>query len=68
MERNENQTANGIPRWACPWAAGWSGMQAQSPSLPLNSRRRIKRIGIAASGVAAAVWLVAVVWMWQIVA
>lgn len=67
MERNENRTANGIPRWACPWTAGWSGMQEQSLKLPSNSHRRIRRIGIAASGVAAAVWLTAIVWVWQIV-
>ena len=36
--------------------------------LPENAQRRLQRIGVAATGVSATVWLVAAVWVWQIVA
>ena len=36
--------------------------------LPKNSQRRLQRIGVAATSVAATVWLVAALWAWQIVA
>lgn len=89
MESKGDRTVNGIPRWACPWAPGWSGMHQNSPqnserelllwsqryreertraqALPKNSQRRIQRIGFAATGVAATVWLLAMVWVWQII-
>ena len=80
MELRSDKTVTGITRWACPWAAGWSGMHKNSApnyerellSLtsrdrspaeegpPKNSRRRIQRIGFAATGVAATVWLLGV--------
>ena len=39
---------------------------AAEQELPKNSRRRVQRIGFAASGVAAAVWLLGVAWVLQI--
>ncbi len=88
MESRGDRTVTGIPRWACPWAAGWSGMHktsvpnyerellslasrdrsAAEKELPQNSRRRIQRIGFAATSFAAAAWLLAVVWVWQVIA
>jgi len=85
MESRGNGTVSGIPRWACPWSAGWSGMhKASAPNyeqellsltsrarsaaeneLPKNARRRIQRIGVAATGAAAAVWLLGVAWALQ---
>ena len=87
MESRGDKTVTGIPRWACPWAAGWSGMQKNSVAsyerellslanrdrsaaekeLPNNSRRRIQRISLAATGVAATVWLLGVAWVLQII-
>ena len=84
MESKGNMTVTGIPRWACPWAAGGSGMHKSSVQnyefelssvaasnertrqneLPKNAQRRIQRIGFAATGVAATVWLLGV---WQII-
>jgi hypothetical protein len=64
MERTENRAANGIPRWACPWAAGWTGMHDQMHTLPKNSLRRIKRVGVTATSLAATIWLLALVWIW----
>ena len=86
MKSKGDNTVNGLPRWACPWTAGWSGMPQSSRTnyarellnladsdrpaaekeLPKNSQRRIQRIGFAATGVAATVWLLAMVWVWQI--
>ena len=88
MESKGDTSVTGLPRWACPWAAGLSAMHANSQpnyerellslansdrsaaekELPKNSRRRIQRIGFAATGVAATVWLLAMVWAGQIVA
>ena len=87
MEPRGDKTAAGIPRWACPWAAGWSGKHkismpncereqlsfagrdrpAAEQLLPKNSRRRIKRIGFAATGFAATAWLLFMVWVWQVI-
>jgi len=64
MERTENRAANGIPRWACPWAAGWTGMHDQMHTLPKNSLRRIKRVGVTATSFAETIWLLALVWIW----
>jgi hypothetical protein len=64
MERTENRAANGTPRWACPWAAGWTGMHDQMHTLPKNSLRRIKRVGVTATSLAATIWLLALVWIW----
>jgi len=64
MERTENRAANGIPRWACPWAAGSTGMHDQMHTLPKNSLRRIKRVGVTATSFAATIWLLALVWIW----
>lgn len=36
--------------------------------LPGDFPRRLKTIGFAATGVAASVWLMAVIWVWQTVA
>ncbi len=87
MESRGDRTVTGIPRWACPWAAGWSGMHKNSVpnyerellslasrersateiELPKNSQQRLRRIGIAATGVAATVWLLGVAWALQII-
>ena len=67
MDTKSDKTVNGIPRWACPWAAGWTGMHDQMHTLPKNSLRRIKRIGVAATSVAAAVWLIGIAWALQII-
>jgi hypothetical protein len=87
MESKGDKTATGIPRWACPWATGSTGMHKNSTpnyerdllsfaasdrrtrvqALPKNSKRRIQRIGFAATGFAATVWLMAVVWIWQVI-
>lgn len=72
MESKGNNSLTGIPRWACPWTAEVSGMHTNSHAaaetgLPKNSQRRLQRIGFAATGIAASVWLMAVVWVWEIV-
>lgn len=87
MQPRGDKTAAGIPRWAGPWAAVWSGRHkisvanyereqlsfgrrdrsAAEQQLPKNSRRRIQRIGFAATGFAATAWLLALVWMWQVI-
>lgn len=87
MEPRGDKTAAGMPRWACPWAAGCSGKykisvanyereqlsfagrdrSAAEQLLPKNSRRRIQRIGFAATGFAATAWLLALVWVWQVI-
>ena len=36
--------------------------------LPQNSQQRLQRVGVAATSVAATVWLMAALWAWQIVA
>lgn len=63
MYPRSDKTVNGIPRWACPWAAGWTGMPNQVHTLPKNSLRRIKRVGVTATGFAATLWLLALVWV-----
>ena len=63
-----NKNSDDIPRWAAPWASGWSGMRDQVQTLPKNSRRRIQRVGIAATSIAATIWLMGVVWIWQVIA
>lgn len=35
--------------------------------LPKNSRRRIQKIGFAATGFAGTAWLLALVWVWQVI-
>ena len=35
--------------------------------LPKDSRRRLQTIGFAATGLAATVWLVGIVWAWQVI-
>jgi hypothetical protein len=66
MDSKSDRTVNGIPQWACPWAAGWTGMHNRVHTLPKNSLRRIKRVGVAATSFAATLWLLALVWIWQI--
>ncbi len=63
-----DKNSDGIPRWAAPWAPEWSGMRDQVQTLPKNSRRRIQRVGIAATSIAATIWLMGVVWIWQVIA
>lgn len=87
MESKGDKTANGVPRWAGPWQAGWSGMTNNSGhsahselarlgscrrqdrliGLPKNSRRRLQGIGVAATIVASACWLVAIAWLWPVI-
>ena len=87
MQPRGDKTVAGIPRWACPWAAGWSGMHkisvpdverelsslarrdrsAAEQELPKDSRHRIQRIGFAATGFAATAWLLAMVWVWEVI-
>ena len=66
MEWSQNRATKGVPRWACPWAAGWTGMDHQVHAvhaLPKNSLRRIQRVGVTATSFAATVWLLALVWI-----
>jgi hypothetical protein len=44
-----------------------SDRRARVQTLPKNSQRRIQRIGFAATGFAATLWLMAVVWIWQVI-
>lgn len=72
MDSKSDRVINGIPRWSAPWAAGWSDMDADGQRnardrlhvLPKNSQRRIQVIGVAASSLAATVWLLAIAWLW----
>jgi len=50
-----------------PLAPGSSRIRDQSQMLPQNSRRRIQRVGIAATSVAAMIWLIGVAWAWQVI-
>ena len=74
MESNRDQGGPGISRWAEPWNPGWTKMAAhpaartQPHVLPTGSERRIKRVGMAASSLAALVWCAAIVWLWPLVA
>ena len=68
MEVNGVKHLSGIPRWSSPWAAGWSGMHGQVQTLPKDARRRIQRVGIAATSVAAMIWLLGIGWAWQLMA
>jgi hypothetical protein len=43
------------------------GMRDQRPALPEKSQRRIQRVGIAATGIAATIWLVGAIWAWQVI-
>ena len=63
MERTDNRATKGVPRWASPWAAGWTGMHSQVNTLPKNSLRRIQRVGVTATSFAATIWLLALVWI-----
>lgn len=67
MTARDDKDANAIPRWAAPWAPGWSGMRDPNYALPKNVERSIRRIGVAATSVAATIWLLAIVWVWQII-
>ena len=60
--------SGGVPRWAEPRDAGMLGDSYQAGTPAKNAQRRIQRVGIAATGVAAAIWLAGAVWMWQVVA
>ncbi len=65
--------AGGAPRWACPWTASWTSMQngarARQPHpLPKDAHRRIQRVSVAATSVAATLWVLALVWVWQVIA
>lgn len=69
----KTDSSGGIPSRACPWAASWTSMhdggRARQPqALPKDAHGRIQRIGVAATGVAATIWLLAAVWMWQAIA
>jgi len=50
-----------------PLVPGSSGMRDQRQTLPQTSRRRIQRVGIAATSVAATIWLIGVAWAWQVI-
>ena len=50
-----------------PSAQGWSSMRDHGRTLGQNSRRRIQRVGIAATSVAATIWLIGAVWAWQVI-
>lgn len=63
MKRLQNTIAKGVPCWASPWAAGWTGMNDQVHTLPKNSLRRIQRVGVTATSFAATIWLLALVWI-----
>ena len=43
-----------------------SDRSAPDGGLPEGSRRRLQMIGCAATGVAASVWLMGAIWVWQI--
>ncbi|HVE90606.1 MAG TPA: hypothetical protein VNA44_13005 [Burkholderiaceae bacterium] len=73
MTPKKDNPRSGIPTWACPWAASWMGMPdgrrtLQPHALPKDAHRRIERIGVAATGVAATIWVLAMVWVWQVIA
>ena len=68
MTSTDDKASNGIPNWAAPWAPGWSGMHDQGNTLPKKSQRRIQRIGLAATSVAATIWLLGAAWLWQVIA
>ncbi|HVG03630.1 MAG TPA: hypothetical protein VM937_01700 [Burkholderiaceae bacterium] len=72
MTPNKDNSRSGIPTWACPWQASWTAVPDkhthQPHALPKNAHRRIERIGVAASGVAATIWVLAMVWVWQVIA
>ena len=55
--------------YACdPLLPRASSQSTAEEGLPNNSRRRLQTIGFAATGVAASVWLMGAIWVWQIVA
>ncbi len=72
MRLDDQSTSHGIALGVEPWPSEWVG--SKSPRYPCTSeqahlkylRLRIKRIGFAASSGAAAVWLLAMLWVWPI--
>lgn len=73
MTTKSDNSRNGIPTWAGPWAASWTSMQngeraRQTHELPKDAHRRIQRIGVAATSAAATIWVLAMVWVWQVIA
>ena len=62
-EKNADGAARGIAQ--CHGSYEMRGTQVQAPHV--SSRRRIQGIGIAATGVAATIWLVGAVWAWQVI-
>lgn len=63
---SNNESFVGTPRSIARWIPD-SNTRDQSQTLPKNSQRRIKRIGIAATGVAATIWLAGAAWAWQFI-
>ena len=62
-----DKSSDRIARSAEPWASAPSGMAAPVDTLPENARRRIELVGIAATGVAATIWSLGVVWAWRVI-
>ena len=66
MTFNE-KSADGTAREAPPWTGSSETRSNHVRTPPLNSQQRIQGIGIAATGVAATIWLVGAVWAWQVI-
>ena len=55
-------TPDSIARWIPE-----SDMRDQIQTLPKNAQRRIQIVGIAATSVAATIWLAGAAWAWQFI-
>lgn len=59
--------ASSRSRSACELLSPPNGdRSAAETELPKDSQRRLQWIGFAATGVAASVWLMAAIWVWEI--
>ena len=66
MDVKSRSKLSAIPSWSTPRAVGRSGMHVQVHTLPKDARRRIQRVGIAATSVAAMIWLLGIGWALQL--
>ena len=63
---SNNERLAGTPRSIARWIPE-SEVRDRRQTLPKNSQRRIQIVGIAATSVAATIWLAGAAWAWQFI-